>query len=134
MINSYEDIIDLPRHISKNHQQMARENRAAQFAPFAALTGYGEAINESGRLTDRRIELDENEKAILDLKLRQAVERIPQRYKVEVTFFKADKKKDGGSYITVKGILKKIDESNRQIVLQDGTKIPINDVLDILTI
>lgn len=131
MKNKYDDIINLPHHISKKHPPMTLEARAAQFAPFAALTGYGDEIRETARLTNRRIELDEEAKSILDNKIKIILEQISQRPTVSITYFIPDLKKDGGKYITTSGIIKKIDEYKQVIVLEDKTEIPTNEIIDI---
>jgi hypothetical protein len=108
---------------------MSLADRAAQFSPFAALTGYDAAVKESARLTDRQIELDENEIAALDEKLRVLVEQIDQHPEVTITYFEPDKKKDGGAYVTVTGQLKKIDDIERLLILSDGAKIEIEAIV-----
>jgi hypothetical protein len=112
---------------------MSLADRAAQFSPFAALTGYDAAVKESARLTDRQIELDENEIAALDEKLRVLVEQIDQHPEVTITYFEPDKRKAGGAYVTVTGQLKKIDDIERTIIFSDGTNIVISAVVDIAT-
>lgn len=126
MKGKYDDIIDLPHPVSKTHGHMSRADRAAQFAAFAALTGYEAVVRESARLTDRRQELDETEQALLDEKLRLLREQ--DRPMAEITWFCADKKKPGGSYVTSRGILKKIDEQRGLVILEDGTAIPVRDI------
>lgn len=130
-VHRYDDIIDLPHHISEAHPQMAAIDRAAQFSPFAALTGYEEAIKETRRLTDRRIELDEAEKTALDEKLRIVHEKLNSRPEVEITYFRPDDKKTGGTYISIIGVVKKIDRYERVIAMQDGTRIPIEEIIRI---
>lgn len=127
----YEDIIGLPHHESLTHKRMSKLNRAAQFAPFAALTGYGEAIKETARLTDRRAELDENSKEMLDEKLRLIQEQSHAHPAICVTFFQPDDKKEGGEYVTVTGRLKNIDVNKRLMVLMDNTKIKIEDIKEL---
>lgn len=127
----YDDIIDQPRHVSTTRPQMSRENRAAQFSPFAALTGYDAAIRETARLTDEKIELGEGAVADLDMKLGILADLIDDLPEIAVTYFQPDEKKSGGSYVTATGTLKKIDEYERAIVLTEGEKILIEDILDI---
>lgn len=127
----YEDIIELPRHISRSHLPMAVSDRAAQFSPFAALTGYDEAIRETARLTDQKIELDESSKEILNEKLLLLAERLKEQTAAAITYFMADGKKEGGYYVTAKGKLKKIDEYEGLICFQDGNRIPLGDVIEI---
>lgn len=127
----YSDIIHLPHHESKNHPRMTLENRAAQFAPFAALTGYEDVIQETGRLTDGFIELDEDDKERLNQKVAELMSRIEEHPSVTITYFIPDSRKAGGSYATVAGQLKSVDEVQQIIVLEDGTIIPFDRILDI---
>lgn len=129
--DNYEDIINLPHHISKKHPRMSLEARSAQFAPFAALTGYDEILIETARLTNARIELDETIKAILDSKLQIIKENIKNTPQITFIYFVQDSKKEGGKYVTVTGKVKKIDEYRNVLILEDKTKIPVNDVIDI---
>lgn len=131
MTNSYDDIINLPRHISATRPQMPAINRAAQFSPFAALSGYEAAIRETARLTDQRIELDEYIKDALSDQLRAIADRIEDRPELAITYFQPDPKKDGGAYVTSIGTLKKIDEYERLVFMSDGTSIPISEILSI---
>lgn len=124
----YDDIIGLPHPISQNHPPMSIENRAAQFLPFAALTGYDTAIQETARLTDRRIELDEDEKLMLSGKLQLIQDNIKSRPPVRITYFVPDGRKEGGAYAVAAGRIKKVDAIERQIVMTDGRCIPIDDV------
>ena len=127
----YSDIIHLPHPVSEKHPRMPMQDRAAQFSPFAALTGYEEAIYETGRLTEERAELDEEEKAILDRKQRLLLEKLYERPTLTVTFFVPDEKKSSGRYITKTGNLKKLHLLEKWILLTDGTKIPLEDVKNI---
>lgn len=131
MKHPYEDIIHLPHPTSKNHPRMSIQERAAQFSPFAALTGHAAAIAETARLTDRKMELDEDTRAELDRRQAILLEHIDQQPEVTVTWFRPDEKKDGGAYITTTGRLKKIDQVERILVLTDGTRIPLEDVTDL---
>ncbi len=133
-INKYDDIINLPRHISKKHPQMSVEERAAQFAPFAALVGYEDEVEETARITEKRIELNEEEKKILDMKLQMLNEQIKVQIYPNITimYFIPDLKKDGGKYIKVSGVIKKVDEFKQLIILDDKTEIPIKDIIKIL--
>lgn len=131
MSGPYDDIINLPHHVSKTRPQMSRAERAAQFAPFSALVGYGAALVETARLTDRRIELEEDDRAAMDRKQQKLMERIGERPEVAVTWFVPDARKEGGQYITTVGRLKRIDEVRRVMVLVDRTEIPLDDVFDI---
>ena len=131
MNNRYNEIINLPHHVSKTRPQMPMSDRAAQFAPFAALTGYDSAIKETGRLTDERIELDEEALAALDRKyqlLREALDDAPE---VTIIYFQPDERKAGGQYVSATGTVKKVDTFGRRILLQDGTRIPLDSVFDL---
>jgi len=129
----YVDIIGLPHHTSPTRPRMSVSARAAQFAPFAALTGYGEAVDETARLTDDRIVLDENAKAMLDGKLQIIAEHLNDLPEVTFTYFEPDKKKSGGAYRSVTGRVKEIDECERIVKLGDGTKIPIEQIYGIVS-
>ena len=130
----YEDIINLPHHISKKHPQMTMESRAAQFAPFAALVGYEDAVEETARLTTKRIELNEEEKNILDMKLQMLKEQMHvQIYpEISVMYFVPDLKKEGGKYIKISGTIKKIDEYKQLLILDDKNQIPISEIISIV--
>lgn len=129
MNTPYDDILPLPHHVSEKHPPMSRLDRAAQFSPFAALTGYEAAVKETARMTDRRIELDEGQKAAIDQRLTLVQERLPAPIKLTITYFVPDKKKAGGAYVSVSGTVKKIDDYERTVVLHNGTSIPIDDIL-----
>jgi len=126
----YSDIINLPHHQSKTRPHMTNYNRAAQFAPFAALTGHSEAIDETARLTDSKIELDEYQKAELNDKLLLLV-NSENKEDVFITYFVPDDKKSGGAYITKMGIVAKIREYEKDVVFEDGTEVPIDDIIAI---
>ena len=128
LTDNYEDILHLPHHVSPTRAKMSMIERAAQFAPFAALTGYDAAIKETARLTGQRTELDETEKLALDQKLQQLLTLLPLRPIVRITYFVADDRKEGGEYVTMEGSLQKIDFYSRS-VLVDGFHISIDDVL-----
>lgn len=127
-MTEYDDIIDLPRPKSK-HEPMPMSDRAAQFSPFAALTGYGDAIDETARLTDRRIELSEEESAELDYK--QQYLATLDAPTVTVTYFVPDERKSGGAYVTHTGVLKRVDEVESMVVFKDGLRVPLDEVMDI---
>lgn len=131
MSGPYDDIINLPHHVSKKRPRMPRADRAAQFAPFSALAGYGAALVETARLTDRRIELEEDDRTALDRKQQKLMDRIGEKPKIAVTWFMPDARKEGGQYITTVGRLKRIDEARRVMVLVDRTEIPLDDVFNI---
>ena len=127
----YGDILNMPHHVSATRPQMPMSDRAAQFSPFAALTGYDAAIKETGRLTDTKIELDDEELNNLNLKFQFLVEHLEDELEVAITYFKADEQKAGGAYLEATGIVKKLDDFERLITMQDGTKIPMDDILTI---
>ena len=131
MSTPYDDILPLPHHVSEKHPPMSRLDRAAQFSPFAALTGYEAAVEETARLTDQRIELDESEKGAIDQRLTLLQERLPDPTEVTITYFMPDKKKAGGAYVSVSGTVKKIDDYERMVILHNGTSIPIDDILHV---
>ena len=127
----YDDILHLPHHVSRSHPHMPRADRAAQFSPFAALTGYKEAIGETGRRTENRMELEEDMKIILDEKLRMLQEQAAEHPKAAITYFLPDERKEGGTYRTVHDCIKKIDPYRQVLVMQDGTEIPLADIIEI---
>ena len=131
MSKSYDDIINLPHHVSKKRPQMSMADRAAQFSPFAALTGHDEAIRETARLTDDRIDLDEGELEILNMRFQLLFDNLDSSPEVTFTWFKPDARKAGGSYETTHGTVKKIDHQNRLIIMQDQTIIPTDAVVRI---
>ena len=116
----YDDIIDRPHHVSRSHPRMPLSDRAFQFAPFAALSGYADTIRETQRLTERKIELDEG-----------TIEMLNRRYRrptVSITYFRPDERKEGGAYLTVTGVVRKLDPAARRIIMQDGTVIPAAEI------
>ena len=127
----YNDIINLPHHVSSTRSQMPILDRAAQFAPFAALTGYDAAIKETGRLTDEKIEMDEEALNILNMKYQILVDSLDDEPEVTFTYFKPDERKAGGAYVKVTGTVKKVDDFERLIVMQDGAKLPMENILNI---
>ena len=131
MNNRYDEIMELPHHVSKTRPQMPMSDRAAQFAPFAALTGYDSAIKETGRLTDERIELDEEALAALDRKYQLLMDALDDAPEVTIIYFQPDARKAGGQYVSATGTVKKVDTFGRQILLQDGTRIPLDSVYDL---
>ena len=128
MSGRYDDIINLPHPTSAKHPRMPMADRAAQFSPFTALLGHGAAIEETARLTDQKVELTEEGKALLDEKLRLLLETGGEGV---FTYFLPDERKDGGAYITTTGKVKKIDPLEGRVILKDGTAIPIEDILEI---
>ncbi|ARP50216.1 MULTISPECIES: hypothetical protein [Caproicibacterium] len=131
MKRTYDDIINLPHHISATRSHMTAIDRAAQFSPFAALTGYEAAIKETARLTDERVELDEYAKDALREKLQIITDRIKEHPEITITYFQPDAKKKGGAYVTAVGSAKKIDEYEQVVVMTDGTVIPIDETISI---
>ena len=131
MNGKYDEIMGLPHHVSKTRPQMPMSDRAAQFAPFAALTGYDAAIKETRRLTDERIELDVEALSALDMKYQLLMEALDEAPEVTITYFRPDERKTGGKYVSAVGAVKKIDDFERRITMQDGAKIPMDDVLSI---
>ena len=129
--HSYDYIIQLPHYQSKKHPPMSLYARSAQFAPFAALTGYEDAVKETARETSERIEIEEELKSIIDGKLQMIQENIHQKVECSFTYFVPDFKKDGGKYVTTIGIPQKIDVSRQVIILADKHEIPINELIDI---
>ena len=129
-MGNYDDIINLKRPISK-HPKMSLYQRSAQFAPFAALTGYEGQVKETARLTDRRLELDEEMKLILDLKIQVIKEMLSDNPEVEITYFIPDTRKDGGKYETIINNVKKIDSYNEHIIMQNNLKIEIKEIINI---
>ena len=131
MSGPYDDIINLPHPTSLTHPQMSIQDRAAIFSPFSALSGHAGAIAETARLTEQRIELDEDTKAELDRRQAMLLEHIREQPEITVTWFQPDERKEGGAYLTTTGRLKKIDEVYRALYLADGNRIPLDDVIEI---
>lgn len=130
-MENYDDIINLPHHESTKHPRMSALNRAAQFSPFAALTGHEAAISETARLTNIRLELDEVRKEELDEQLQIIREHISLEPEVAITYFVPDTQKEGGSYLQVIGVIKRLDDIDHKIVMKNGTVIPINDIYEV---
>ena len=131
MNKSYDDILQLSHPTSKTHPRMSRTARAAQFSPFAALTGYEAAIKETARLTDQELDLDDTMKAELNEKLSFLKKHLKDKPQISITFFVPDTKKTGGAYKTTTGWVKKILEYERHLLLTDGTIIPVDKIIDI---
>ena len=127
----YADIIDLPHHEPKTRMRMPRSNRAASFSPFAALSGYDDAVKETARLTDKKIELSEDAQEALDLKMAAIRSQLSSHPFITIVYFVPDELKDGGAYLTHTGQIKRIDDVERTIIMVDGTKIPFDDVFDL---
>ena len=124
----YEDIVNLPPHISKKHPQPSMMDRAARFAPFAAITGYEEMVLEEARVTEERVDLDEGALSLLNEKLNMIQEFLDEEPEVTITYFEPDKKKSGGAYVSITGVVKRIDEYEHLVILTDGKKIRIEDI------
>ena len=129
MSGRYDDIINLPHHVSSTHPHMPMSDRAAQFSPFAALSGYGDAVKETARQTTKRIELAEDARAALEEKIRFLADTLSDDPTVEITYFQPDKKKSGGAYVTAIGIVKRIDDVERTIIMRDGLRIAVTDII-----
>ncbi len=129
MKTPYDDIIHLPHHVSRNHPQMPLRDRAAQFAPFAALTGYEAAVGETARLTAERRELDAQEAAELNRRLTDLAARLKDRPEVTIEYFVPDERKSGGAYVTETGVVRHISITERVLVMESGTEIPMEDVV-----
>lgn len=127
----YKDILYLEHHTSLNHPRMGNMNRAAQFSPFAALTGYEDKVKETARYTENEIYLDEEKKEIIRNKLNIIEEKINDKVKVNITYFVKDKRKNGGEFKNIIGIIKKIDNYNNEIIFTDKNKIKLDNIIDI---
>lgn len=130
-MQKYKDIIDLPHKQSSKRPRMSLSDRAAQFAPFAALTGYDDAIVETGRLTDKKIELSEEALDLLNVKYQILLAHLADNAEIILTYFVPDKNKSGGAYVEKHGVVKRLDTFERQLILCDGTKILMDDILTI---
>ena len=131
MTTPYDDIIHLPHHVSRNHPQMPLRERAAQFAPFAALTGYEAAVGETARLTAERRELDPQEAEELNRRLTDLAARLPERPEVTVEYFVPDDRKAGGAYVTMTGVVRHISVPEKTLVMEDGAVIALEDIATI---
>ena len=131
MSGKYDDIIDLPHPEPQTHPRMPMRDRAAQFAPFAALTGYGAVVAEVNRQTEPRADLAEDAQAALQETLRRLAARAGEHPRLTATYFVPDARKSGGAYVTAVGALRRIDESRRVLVLEGGARIPLDDLSDL---
>ncbi len=129
--HKYDDIINLKYPFPSNRKRMSIENRAFQFAPFSALNGYTEAIKETARFTNKRIEIADELKEIINIKLQIIKEQIQEKPIVTITYFVKDFKKSGGEYLTLTNIVKKVDENNQTITLENNIKIPMSEIISI---
>lgn len=127
----YEDIVNLPRHISKVHPQATMADRAARFSPFAAISGYEDMVKEAARVTEERIDITDATKELLNEKLNMIIEFVDEAPEVTITYFEPDKKKDGGAYISITGTVKRIDEYERIVLMSDDKKIRIEEIYTI---
>lgn len=132
-IGKYEDILYLPHHVSSTHRRMTMAERAAQFSPFAALVGYEGAVKETSRVTSTKMDLSEDEKAVLDRKQQLILAMLErgERPSLTITYFRPDKKKDGGEYVTITGNLKKVADTDGKITLMDGIEINFSQITNI---
>ncbi len=130
--HKYDDIINMPHHRSKERPHMSLHDRAAQFAPFAALTGHEEAINETARYTEKEIELDDNAIEKINEKLYEISLHLNEKWTVEVTYFRPDARKSGGVYLTDRGIIKKLDNVEKVVIMDNGVKIPMEYIVEIV--
>ena len=130
----YDDIINMPHHVSKKHPPMSKEIRAAQFAPFAALTGYDDQVKETARLTNERKEIAEGLKLVINEKIKKIQAEIHLKPEIEVTYFIPDLKKQGGKYVTVKGNVRKVDEYRQLIIFEDKREIPVQEIIEIVNV
>lgn len=130
-MGKYDDIIHLPHHTSSRHPRMSMQDRAAQFSPFSALTGYDAVISETGRRTEGRLELTEDKKAELDEALRHLLQELPGHPTVRVTCFVPDERKAGGAYVTVTGNACSLQTYERLLIMMDGTELRLDDVVEL---
>ena len=130
-MGKYDDIINLPHYKPKNHKRMSMYARAAQFAPFAALTGYDDVIHETARLTDEQVELEEHDNNRLNRKFAELTDAMEEHPKITVTYFKPDELKAGGAYVSITGTLKKVDTYEQLMIFDDGNEIPIAHIVDL---
>lgn len=131
-MKKYDDIINLPHHASTRHPHMPMIDRAAQFSPFKAMVGHDAAVNETARLTDSKVDLSEDAMSYLSEQLNLLQSRLDESPTASITYFVPDNRKAGGEYVTVSGEVKKIDEFERVIVMRDGMRIPIEDIMEIV--
>lgn len=131
MEDNYDDIISLEHPVSRIHPRMTMAGRAAQFAPFSALSGYGETIRETARQTERLREISEENADFLNRKMTFLRERIAERHEISVVWFQPDNRKDGGAYQTSYGWVRMMDDNGRQLIMMDGTVIPYRFIFDV---
>lgn len=131
MSGKYDDIINLPHHVSETHPQMSMRNRAAQFSPFAALSGHSDAIHETARYTDDFQGVDESNVEALNQRIAMILDKINEHPQITVTYFKPDEKKEGGSYTLKTGNIKRVDDYEHVLQFTDNEKIPIQSIFNI---
>ena len=131
MNEKYDEIMSLPHHVSKTRPQMPMSDRAAQFSPFAALAGYDSAIRETGRLTDEKIELDEESLTALNVRYQMLMDVLAEGPEVRITYFKPDERKAGGAYVTMTGVVRHISVPEKTLVMEDGAVIALEDIATI---
>ena len=131
MSGKYDDMLHLSPQVSQKQPKMSMQQRAAQFSPFAALTGYEAILAETGRLTEPLRELDENRKEVLDSCLQRLQHRLDSRPVVSILYFQPDDRKDGGAYVSVEGVVQLIDNNSRTLRIEDGSTIPIDRIFEI---
>ena len=129
--HKYDDILNMPHHVSSTRPHMSMHDRAAQFSPFAALVGYDDAVKETARLTDEKQELTADKIADLNQKIAFLTEHADERPEITIEYFIPDEKKAGGMYVTLSGNFRRIDEYNHNMVFVSGEEIPLNDIFDI---
>ena len=130
MKDQYDDIINLPHHVSKTRPQMSMVDRAAQFSPFAALTGFDGVVAETARLTEERPEMSEEQKAAINDALMELLSRIRERPEAEIVYFRPDARKAGGECVTKRGNVRRIDEANREMLFADGEKVQLESIVN----
>ena len=130
-MRNYDDIIDLPRFVSRNRHHMSNNDRAAQFAPFAGLVGFGEAISEAGRLTECFVELSEEEKQVLDQKFQILESHLKEKPEVKIEYFVQDEKKSGGAYQSTTALVRRVDLVSRQLIATDKRVFSFDDIRDL---
>jgi len=131
MEKQYEELLDRQHPTSLNHPRMSIRDRAAQFSPFQALTGYGEAVEESARMTEEEMLLGEDRYDELQRSIQNIIRQLPANVKVRVTFFQPDEKKSGGAYCQISGSVKKVEENAQTLVLDSGKKIPLSVIIEL---
>ena len=130
-MGKYDDILNMPHHVSSTRPHMSMHDRAAQFSPFAALVGYDDAVKETSRLTNEKLELTVDKITDLNQKIAFLIENADERPEITIEYFIPDEKKTGGKYVTLSGNFRRIDEYNHNMVFTSGEEIPLNDIFDI---